>query len=315
MNMKMIDVTCDFCNDVFERSIGRANEAKRNGWKSFCSPECISNYRNKRIQTTCACCGKEIEVREKELKKSKNKRSFCSKSCAAKVNNVGRKYTNEHKLNISKGVLDSCKNREIHIRGTKNCVVCGKEFKVAKNNICCSRPCGQIHRFGSLPLTKEEVISQIQHIYENNGVAPSSKEVAKKLTHAAIRFFGSWNKAMKELDIKPNTQWMSKKRLTCKDGHIADSISERIVDEWLFTHGIEHERRKKYPGTSMDCDFYLTSQNVWLEYFGLHREHLEYDEKVEVKRKLAKEKGLLLLEVLPEHLYPEIKLEEVIPMS
>jgi len=128
---------------------------------------------------------------------------------------------------------------------------------------------------------------------------------------AAARFFGSWNKTMKSLGIPPNTKWLVRGRIPCKDGHIADSISEKIVDDWLFKHDIDHDRRKQYPEGRYNCDFFLTGSNIWVEYFGLLGDHKDYDATVEIKREMAKRFGFTLLEIVSSDLYPENKLANI----
>ena len=114
---------------------------------------------------------------------------------------------------------------------------------------------------------------------------------------------------MMALGLKPNTQWLSKKRLPCKDGHVADSLSERIVDDWFHDQGVKHERSKPYPEGNCTCDFYLPDYDIWVEYFGLWHEHPQYDKAVLKKYRLAAEHGIKLFGISPSMLYPEIKLD------
>jgi hypothetical protein len=158
-----------------------------------------------------------------------------------------------------------------------------------------------------LPLLKDELLIEITRRSQVTGDIPTSKDV-QRCTHAARRFFGSWNKAIVACGLTPNTQWIAKKRLKCKDGHPADSISEMLVDNWLHAEGISHVRHQKYPQGQYTCDFYLTDLNIWVEYFGLLGAHPQYDLTVETKRLIAVQHGLILVEFYPEHLYPEFRL-------
>ena len=42
------------------------------------------------MKVNCDCCGKEFDKQPAQIKKSKSGKHFCSRSCAAKVNNVGK---------------------------------------------------------------------------------------------------------------------------------------------------------------------------------------------------------------------------------
>lgn len=130
-----------------------------------------------------------------------------------------------------------------------------------------------------------------------------------RLVNAAVRYFGTWNKAMVSCGIKPNGSRYQKIRIKSSDGHMCDSLSEKTVDEWMSTNNIRHSRSKKYPNSKMDCDFYLPDHDAWVEYFGLIGQVEEYDKGVEIKRQLAKEHELNLIEILPSDLYPENKLD------
>ncbi|MFA6235521.1 MAG: hypothetical protein WC824_15200, partial [Bacteroidota bacterium] len=119
-------------------------------------------------------------------------------------------------------------------------------------------------------MTKEEVIEQLLFIAKQTGHTPSSKLVPDRLVSAALRFFETWNKAMESVGLPPTIDHLHRKRICCSDGHRADSISERVIDDWLYRQGVLHERSKLYPGElKLNCDFYLPDHNVWMEYFGL----------------------------------------------
>jgi hypothetical protein len=302
---KFEDVKCDCCGKFYQRIKGRIKEAIKNGWKQYCSSKCYKKARTKSLNKNCITCGKKITVRFTDYTRSQSKKFFCCKSCAAKHNNKNRKHSEETKIKIS----ISLKKKSIQ----KECIICKKIFNVipSKNHrIVCSKKCGQIYQFGSLSYTKEEVIDKINDLYSIGKNAPSSKLVESKLYSAVKKYFGTWNKAMIELKIKPNTQWMSRKFLKCKDGHNADSISEMILDNWLSENKLEHTRHKKYlEKRKLNCDFYLTNYDIWIEYFGLKNEHKQYDLKIEEKRKIVKELGLTLIEIFPEDLYPQNNLE------
>lgn len=123
------------------------------------------------------------------------------------------------------------------------------------------------------------------------------------LASSCRKYFGSWNKAMLAAGIVPNTQNLLRKRIRCTDGHLADSLSERILDDCLYKHGIQHERHKRYPEGKYTCDFYLPELNLWVEYFGLFGSKGIYNKVVGRKREMAKSYGLHLVEIFPTDIY------------
>jgi hypothetical protein len=143
------------------------------------------------------------------------------------------------------------------------------------------------------------------------GSTPSSK-IDNRLCNAAVRFFGTWDKAVVAAGLEPNTQWVIRRQIPCRDGHVADSISEKIVDDWLSEHGVAHERHKAYPEGRYTCDFYLPEHDVWVEYFGLYGEHRDYDSSVETKRDIARRHKLRLIELFPKNLFPTKDLGHVL---
>lgn len=89
---------------------------------------------------------------------------------------------------------------------------------------------------------------------------------------------------------------------------MADSISERTIDDWLFKNNIKHERSKRYPNSKMDCDFYFVDYDLWVEYFGLSGgDFQEYEETMKTKREIVKNNNLNFIEMIPEDLYGDKK--------
>ena len=73
------------------------------------------------------------------------------------------------------------------------------------------------------------MIKWINDFVVNNGYVPTSK-MNRRMNRLAIQNYGSWNNAIKELGYEPHSQKYKKGCFRCKDGHIADSISEMMVD-------------------------------------------------------------------------------------
>jgi hypothetical protein len=151
------------------------------------------------------------------------------------------------------------------------------------------------------------LIKWVDDFVANNGYVPTSK-MNRRMSRLAIKIYGSWNNAIKELGYEPHSQKYKKGYFPCKDGHVADSISEMMVDNWLFKNNIKHERRKKYPNSKKDCDFYLIDFDIWLEYFGLANEDEIYDKNIIEKEKIATENNLKLIGIKHEDLFPKMNL-------
>ena len=303
--MRTKTVECSVCGTKYERRAGAVNEALRNGWKFYCSRMCISKAKNKKHYITCSCCGKNIVKRNSAVKQSKTGKVFCSHSCSCKFSNINRRHGADTKDKISQSL------QELHI-GLNHYVICKnckKSFKsrIKSKRIFCSRKCrDEFERY-----TLEETISKFFEMKTKLDRIPLKNEVNTRLKRAIVYYFGQWNKFIIDLGFQPNVKWLIKKNLKCRDGHLCDSTSELIIDDWLFKNKIEHERRKKYPEGKYNCDFYLPEYGLWVEYFGLYGDHEDYDKTVEIKRDMILKYGLKMIELFRYHLYPVCKLNEI----
>jgi len=314
-----IEIKCPFCGKKFDKTLHRYKDAIKNNYNLYCSKKCRVSARTTSKNLNCCNCGNDILITKSVYNGSNNKRFFCSSSCSAIFNNKQRgERTFSEKEHIRKGLLDYHERMGMYKDGKKaikqksSCVICSKEFKPSNaSQYCCSRICGYIYQFGSLPYTKDDVINNILEKHKELSRTPQKRDCKRRLSSAAKRLFGSWNKAIKECGLKPNPSKYQKVRLKCKDGHIADSISEMIVDDWFFSRQLKHNRNKKYFGSNMDCDFYFPDYDLWVEYFGLIGQSKEYDITVKAKRKLIKKLKLNFVELVPDDLYPSRKFESV----
>jgi hypothetical protein len=182
------------------------------------------------------------------------------------------------------------------------CAFCKQEF--VKSQKYCSREC----KDNGESIPKDILIDKIQSFYKLNGRIPVKREFES--CKAARKTFGTWNNAIIAAGFDPNPVLFSKKHIA-KDGHNCDSLAERIIDDYLFRRGIEHERSCPYPGNKgFSVDFKV--RDYWIEYFGLTGEHKRYDELKIQKENLAKKYHLQLISIYPRHLYPTGKLDEIL---
>ena len=283
--MNLVKIKCSFCSKEFFRTQGRVNEAKKFGWKYYCSSKCQNLNRNKQKSFKCGnpSCNKIFKRTPCKIPPSKI--CFCSSHCTAIVNNSLRK-----KIKI--------------------CSICGKKFSGERKY--CSRPCYSkaVNRRKKSKIEKQkEILKRIKTFYKIEGRIPTKKE-KPGLARSAQDIFETWNEAIKTAGFKPNPVMFAKKYIA-NDGHKCDSFSEKIIDDWLYLRKIQHKRNVPYPeNSSLIADF--VTKNEWIEFFGLAGEIKEYDKILKIKQALARKYQLPLLEIYPRDLFPVNKLATIL---
>jgi hypothetical protein len=120
--------------------------------------------------------------------------------------------------------------------------------------------------------------------------------------------FGSWREYLHAaglLDQAPR-KGHSGYVTVANDGHIALSIGERIICDWLHSRGIAHEKEPKYPvHPELNADGRLRGDwlinDCWVEFAG-RMDDPKYAKQMERKQRLAKACGLRHLVLLPVEL-------------
>ena len=279
--MKLISIPCAKCGKKIERSNGRVNEAIKFGWKTYCSLECQRTFKNLQITTKCYRDGCNIQVTRSRDQFRKFGVIFCSRRCAALINN--KKYPRE------RGV-------------TKICTYCGKSFKSREKY--CSRVC----KDKAAIIPREELIKMIKDFVSKEKRIPYKHELQHY--HAIRARFGSWNKAIVTAGFKPNPVMFANRHIA-KDGHECDSLAEKIIDDWMFKKKISHLRRVRYPGDPrLTVDFKI--KDFWIEFFGLYGEHKRYDQLRKKKIGLARLYKLKFFEIYHHDLFPKNNLAQVL---
>ncbi len=90
----------------------------------------------------------------------------------------------------------------------------------------------------------------------------------------------------------------------CNDGHNVRSLSELVIDNFLYDNNIKHvyeksvytEEQKIYT-----ADFYLPQFDIYVEFWGILNNY-EYKRKREEKLQLYEQLNLRTIEIFPEHL-------------
>lgn len=263
-------IICSFCGKNFLRDRRHINESQKLGAKAYCSPVCLSKDRMRQASVICSNpkCLNKFNKSVSDITKN----NYCSRSCAVSVNNA---------KNPKRPLL------------IKKCANCGKEF--IRREKYCSPYCGRsVHL-----ISKEYILKSIREFHEKNGRAPMKREFSSQ--KAVRRFFGSWNNAILEAGFNPQPVMFANKWFAI-DGHKCDSLSEKIIDDWLFRRKVKHLRSVPYPENhNLNADFVIN--NYWIEFFGLAGEHKRYDELRQLKLLLSKKHKLNLIEIFPEDIY------------
>ncbi len=281
--MNLIEIKCSSCSKGFLRPAGRVNEVKKFGWSQYCSRECQNQAKTTSVEKVCANpnCNKKIFRLLNQFKKSKSGYVFCSAFCAAIINNSLR-------------------------RKIKTCPTCNKRFYGQRKY--CSKTCRSSIFKSVIKVPKSQIITEIKKFYEHEGRIPLKREYGHN--KAARLRFSTWNKAIEAAGFEPNPVMFAKKYIA-NDGHKCNSLTEKIIDDWLYARKIKHRREVPYPGSkSLTADFVIG--NEWIEFFGLSGVISKYDKLVKKKRILSKKYKLSLIEIYPKDLFPVNRLSEII---
>ncbi len=95
------------------------------------------------------------------------------------------------------------------------------------------------------------------------------------------------------------------------DGHVCNSVSELIIDNWLYKNKISHQKEIPYPKGKFVADWSLSSK-ILIEYFGLANDSRRYDEEIKKKQEICKEAAITLIEIYSQDLFPKNRLEEIL---
>ncbi len=276
--MVWIRVKCGFCHKEFKKDSRHVNENRKLGNKSYCSPKCLADNRLRRKTLICENpqCQKSFERCLGDI----SPRNFCSQSCSAIVNNLFR----PKKVSI-------CLNPK-----------CQREFY--GNSKYCSPMC--------VPKTqpkysRKDLLDKIKKFYRQHKRIPTKREFYSNW-QPYRRIFGNWNKAIQDAGFTPNLERFTHKYLA-RDGHICDSLSEKIIDNWLTSHNLPHEHGVYYPGqTKFKTDFLVNGKH-WIEFPGLLGQLRSYDKLYKQKQKLTSRLGMKIIEIFPPDIFPKIQLD------
>ncbi len=292
--MSMSTVHCSYCQKPFLKDTRHVTENIKLGQKFFCSRVCMGGARSRRVSVACdsPICKKIFIKKISEL----SSHNFCSQSCAATYNNTQR---------VRKCIVRPNTRRPV-VMVPGACQYCHGD--APKGQKYCSIQCWAKNHQTS----KETLLANIQELAKKLGRSPGNRECSCR--SVCVRVFGSWSNALIQAGLTPNrslNQRMYKRRkCIAKDGHACNSISELIVDNWMYEHGIAHEKESPYPVGKSIADWKIQN-NVLVEYFGLAKDSKRYDLAIEKKRKICNELGVSLIEIYSKDLFPINKLSDI----
>ena len=285
---KLKKVLCKNCKRAIYRSVGRVNENFKLGNNFYCSRKCESEYKTKRKKLICENCGKPFKRELSQI----SAHNFCSQSCAAIANN--KKFP----------------KRKAKMRA---CIKYGRQFLRRKGYFkYCSTECK--NKAQPRP-SLQGLIKIIRTKTQELGRVPTRREL-KNINDSCRKLFGSWNNAVLAAGFTPNRSHDNRmyKRANAKaiDGHLCDSVSELIIDNWLTKNKIPHERNMPYPKTNHKADWgiNLKGQVIFVEYFGLANDSSRYDRSIKKKKDICRKYKIKLIGIYPKDLYPKEFLED-----
>ncbi|NQT61943.1 MAG: hypothetical protein HQ556_03195 [Candidatus Marinimicrobia bacterium] len=180
--------------------------------------------------------------------------------------------------------------------------------------------------------TAEEIIHHFQQLseilqiipFQNFGSSPMHfrgldlnqiERVAKLFIHnkpsleRIKKVFGSWLNCLIKSKILSSDVRETNRGTHClaNDGHACLSLGEKMIDDYLFQNGIEHQKEPRYPEGKFRADFKV--DDIFIEYFGLSGDK-DYDNRVATKINLCKKHNIELIQLYPKDLLNIAKLDK-----
>jgi hypothetical protein len=176
---------------------------------------------------------------------------------------------------------------------------------------------------GTDDVSADQVIEYLKGLFKLTGVLPkgsyyfghhdllsmSYKERLRFLkllkhrpsTARVNELYNSWANALQEANLVGDYVLETPRgtHTTAIDGHLCLSIGEKTIDDFLYEHGIDHEKEPPYPDCNYRADFKVG--DTIIEYFGMIG-NPEYDERMKEKFSICKDKNIKLIALYPKDL-------------
>ncbi|MBU2591410.1 MAG: hypothetical protein ABIJ24_04550 [Nitrospinota bacterium] len=120
--------------------------------------------------------------------------------------------------------------------------------------------------------------------------------------------FSSWLNALIQAGVLEDGTRKTSRGIhsIAKDGHVCLSLGEKTIDDYLSSHGINHDKEPRYPEGNYRGDFKIGT--TFIEYFGLTG-NPDYDAKTKEKIRLCKKHNIVLVAIYPQDLVSQQKIE------
>ena len=125
------------------------------------------------------------------------------------------------------------------------------------------------------------------------------RALTRKPTRKRVNeLFGSWLAALVESGLLEGSARPTLRGTQCLalDGHLCRSLAEKTIDDFLFQHGVEHNREVTY-GPGFRSDFAVG--HVLIEYFGLIGDP-QYDARHAAKLAYCEQEHVTLISLYPD---------------
>ena len=157
-----------------------------------------------------------------------------------------------------------------------------------------------LNKAGIEPLkeNKNFLLNEIKRLNTLLGHPPTMKDMeifGKYHPTTYYNYFSSWTEVLSSAGLLP-----TKYHIIAKDGHICRSNGEVMIDNFLFSHNIQHEREPLYPNSLMKADW-LIKNCIYVEYFGLIN-FPWYKNRVKQKLEIINKNNIPFIGIFPEDL-------------
>jgi len=186
-----------------------------------------------------------------------------------------------------------------------------------------------LSNLGSDTVNKNQIIKFLCGIYEFTGVLPRSdyyvgyRDLLYLDFEDRVRFlkllqlrpstarvnelFNSWVHALQQADLIGEYVLRTTRGIhtIANDGHLCLSMGERTIDDFLYEHGIDHEKEPSYPESNYRADFKVG--DTYIEYFGLVGDP-EYEKRMDEKILICDANKIEMIALFPDDLRNEKRL-------
>lgn len=211
------------------------------------------------------------------------KKCFCEDHYISIKKNI-KKYLNEkhndydytvHYHNLRFSILKMY-NQEHIIDNLINLISIAEAYRIRKNNAILVE---KVYPFSKKIIFRTQI---------NGSKVNEEKEKLLQNINAEVDFRKNWSKDY-----------------LCDDGHYVRSLSEMIIDNWLYKNNIMHSYEKrcflpKHKEVYILCDFYIPSIDTYVEYWGKYQRN--YIARKKAKQQFYKENNIKLINVEHENL-------------